>query len=362
MRVFDTTCEQNKSTGFLIRSCLLWCILIASLSAMAFGGRGDKAGTAAAPELLIPVGARSIALGGSSLATASGIEALFWNPAGLARSSRGVSAMFTHMNFIADIGVEYLAISNTFSDLGTLGFSLKSLSFGDIPITTEDQPDGTGEIASVTFVTIGGTYSRVLADRISFGITLNLISEKMERVSASAIAFTIGVQYFGVGGIHGLSLGVAVKNIGPQMTYGGYGLLRSGQVDDVLRPGSFYLVQAASAELPSVMEIGVGYEKSIDDNNKVRLSTQFQNNNFSNDEYKTGAEYIFNDMFSLRGGYNYVAAQKDGFKSIYSDAFGWSFGLGVRTQLSDVDLSVDYAYRAAQFFGGNHVVGVILGF
>ena len=340
---------------------LLACFLVITGASSARAGRPDKAGASAAPELLIPVGPRSIALAGSSLATASGIEALYWNPAGLARSPHTANAMFTHMSYIADIGVEYLAISNTFAGFGTLGFSMKALSFGDIPITTEDQPDGTGEITSPTFVTIGGTFSRLLTDRIAVGLTLNMITERMERVNTSGIAFNVGVQYNGVGGIEGLALGVVVKNIGPQMEYTGNGLLRTGQVDDISRPGSFYLVKAAAAELPSVMEMGLGYEANLNEAGKLRFTGLFQNNNFADDEYRGGVEYSYDDLVFLRTGYNYIPKNGE-VQNIYSGPNGWSFGFGVHTILSDVDLSVDYGYRAVQFFGGNQVVGLSLGF
>ena len=269
--------------------------------------------------------------------------------------------MFTHMSYIADIGVEYLAISNTFAGFGTLGFSIKALSFGDIPITTEDQPDGTGEITSPTFVTIGGTFSRLLTDRIAVGLTLNMITERMERVNTSGIAFNVGVQYNGVGGIEGLALGVVVKNIGPQMEYTGNGLLRTGQIDDISRPGSFYLVKAAAAELPSVMEMGLGYEANLNEAGKLRFTGLFQNNNFADDEYRGGVEYSYDDLVFLRTGYNYIPKNGE-VQNIYSGPNGWSFGFGVHTILSDVDLSVDYGYRAVQFFGGNQVVGLSLGF
>ena len=349
----------------LLRTFVL-CLIIQISSGISFAGRGDKAGSAAAPQLLIPVGVRSIALGGSTLATATGIEAIYWNPAGLTRSSHNSSAMFTHMNYIADIGIEYLAVSSTFSGLGTIGLSIKSLSLGDIPITTEDQPDGTGEIASPTFVTIGGTISRLVADRVAIGITMNLIAERMERVSSSGIAFNIGLQYTGVGGIPGLDLGVVVKNIGPQMQYDGPGLLRTGNIDDVLRPGSFYQVQAASAELPSVMEMGLGYTFSLSSSDQLITSAMFQNNNFSDDEYKLGAEYLYANImngidFALRSGYNIVSKSLEG-ENIFSGTYAWSFGTGIQARTGDVDITVDYAYRAVQYFGGNHVIGIGLGF
>ena len=113
----------------------------------------NRAGTAAAPELLIPVGARDIALGGASIANTSGIESLYWNPAGLARSAVNASAMFSTMSYIADINVNYMAVAARFPKLGTLAFSLKALDVGDIPITTESRPDGTGGTFSPAFFT-----------------------------------------------------------------------------------------------------------------------------------------------------------------------------------------------------------------
>lgn len=346
----------------LVRSAGMLILAISLGLSTATAGRADKAGASAAAELLIPVGPRSIALGGSSLSTATGIEALYWNPAGLALSSKTVNVMATHMNYIGDVGIDYGAVGISFEGFGTLALSLKALSFGDIPITTEDQPDGTGEITSPTFVTLGGTYARQLTDRIAVGLTMNLITERMERANASDIAFNIGVRYAGVGGVEGLGLAVAVKNIGPQMQYGGNGLLRSGNIDDVLRPGSFYLIDAASAELPSVMEMGLSYDAPVDAQNTLRFSGLFQNNNFSSDEYKMGFEYVYGNEFAARFGYNHVASQQPGQESIFSGSYGWSFGLGFHTALSDLDVSVDYAYRAVQFFGGNHAVGLSLGF
>jgi hypothetical protein len=321
-----------------------------------FAGRADKSGTAAAPQLLIPVGPRMIALGGTSIATVQGIEALYWNPAGITKSTRESNATFSHVNYLADIGVEYVAVSSNFEGLGTLGLSIKSLSFGDIAVTTESQPDGTGELTSPTFFTLGVTYAKQLADRVAFGLTMTHITEKIERASAAGIAFNVGVQYSGVGGVDGLNLGVVVKNIGPQMQYEGTGLLREGSVDDV-NYNSLVQLQAASAELPSIMEIGVGYVKSFDETNALTLTGLFQNNNFSDDEYKFGLEYSYSDLLFLRGGYVQSAKTTD-LESIYSG----TYGIGFHQNLGDVDLSIDYAFRSAEYFGGNHVFGVILGF
>ena len=174
----------------------------------------QRTGTNAASELLIPVGARAIAMGGGSVATAEGVEAIYWNPAGVARSNYTANAVFSHMTYLADININYVAVAFNFGGLGTLAFSMKALDIGDIPITTEVAPDGTGGLLSPQFITAGLTYSRALTDRISVGGTINLISETLDRVSASGVAVDIGVQYRDLANVTGLSLGVAVKNLG----------------------------------------------------------------------------------------------------------------------------------------------------
>jgi len=74
----------------------------------------NRAGTAAAMELLIPVGARDMALGGASVATTSGLAALHWNPAGLSRAAHSAELMVSSMSYIADIRVNYIAASAKF--------------------------------------------------------------------------------------------------------------------------------------------------------------------------------------------------------------------------------------------------------
>ncbi len=322
-----------------------------------FAGRGDKSGTAAAPELLIPVGARTIALSGASLSTVSGLESIFWNPAGLSRMQHPFSIMFSHTTYLSDIGVDYVAIGGEAFGSAAVALTLKSLSFGQIPITTEDHPDGTGETASPTFMIIGGTFSRQISDRISTGITVNYVYEKMLKVSASTFAFNAGVQYVGLGGIEGLSVGVCLKNIGPALKYDGEGLERLVDVTDASRPPSILKLDATADDLPSTIEIGLGYSTTLTPQGQINISSTFQNNNFSEDEYKLGMEYIYDNRIFLRSGYAF-ASEADGQEYI----FGFSAGAGVRSTVQGIEVIVNYGYRSVQFFAGSHVIDVTLGF
>ncbi len=339
-----------------VKILILVFILLLAVDSI-FAGGGNRTGTGGATQLLIPVGARGISMSGSSVATSTGIEALYWNPAGVAKMDNSASIYFSHMNYIADIGVEYGAVAANFEGFGIISFSIKSLSIGEIAVTTTTDPDGTGSTYTPQMLTAGLTYSRLLTDRISVGLTGNLITEKLGNVSATGFAFTAGVLYDNLGSIDGLSFGIAVKNIGPQMGYDGPGLLQEGTITDLHRPPSLVKVTAATFELPSSFEFGFGYRPKIGGMNSLLVATSYQNHNFSGDEYKLGLEYNYNNMFFLRGGYSYSP------KSQSEDyIFGFTAGAGVNYQFEGVDVKIDYAFRDVKYFDGNHIFTISLGF
>ena len=271
----------------LTRRFLACAVLLGMVSLMAVAGNINRTGTAGAQELLIPVGAKDVALGGSDMAYTTGVDAIYWNPAGVARGD-GVQAMFSHMSYIGDIGIEYGAVTVNAGDLGFLGFSIKAVNFGNIPTTTEDYPDGTGQTYSPAYVTSGITYSRMLNDRISVGATVNLVSEKIMSTSATGVAVDAGVQYNGLG-VPGLKLGVSIKNVVPNMTFSGADLYRTGNTTSDSRGTQTYAVVAAPFELPSQMELGLAYDWKADDSNNLTVFTDFENNNYQDDIWKFGA-------------------------------------------------------------------------
>ncbi len=321
-----------------------------------------RAGTNAAAELLIPVGARYLGMGGASVATASGLEALYYNPAGIAQASRNANAMFSHMKHIADINVNYIAFSAAFSGFGTLGFSVKALDVGDILVTTEDAPDGTGALISPQFVTAGITYSRALSDRVAVGATINIVSENLDRASASGLAFNFGVQYKDLMAVKGLSLGVALRNIGPSMQYGGTGLLRNADANDVARGASPYSIVAGKDELPSALEIGLGYKLPLGERNHLNLTSTYQDNNFDDDATRLGAEFALNQTLFLRAGYStaFTAGKDPAGESRY--IYGAALGAGFQRDLGGVEVSLDYAFRQVEFFDNSNVFSLRLGF
>jgi hypothetical protein len=337
-----------------ILKILLAFILLLAMDA--FAGGGKRTGTGGASELLIPVGPRGIAMAEANISTSTGVEALFWNPAGVALMQNNADVIFSHMSYIADISVDYGAVAANFEGFGVISFSIKSLGVGDILVTTTSNPDGTGETFSPTFIVAGLSYSRQLTETISIGLTGNFISERMADVSANGFAFDVGVMYNNLADINGLSLGVVIKNLGPEMKYSGGGLFQEGQIAGVNRPPTFYTVDAAAFELPSNFQLGLGYTPVLDEINSLQFSGMYQNNNFSGDEYKIGGEYGYNNMFFVRAGYQLAPQVSEEY------IYGFTAGVGIDYKVEGFGFKVDYAFREVEFFDANHIFAVTLGF
>jgi hypothetical protein len=328
-------------------------ILLLIFSVAAYAGSEARIGTAGAQELLLPVGARGIALQGANIATITGTEAIYWNPAGLAASEKS-EAMFSYMNWIADINLTYLAVGAKVGNAGSFGITFRTLDIGDIPVTTIDRPDGTGEMYSPTFLVVGGTYSRRMTDRINFGFSANFISERVQQMRASGMSFDFGVQYRDL--LPGFHFGVALKNLGPDMKFSGndveYFTSTSTEPGAAQRPAQLSL---AKFDLPVTFELGFGYNYNINEENYAALYGNFRNFNLGNDQYMGGLEYGFRELFFLRAGYM-------GTQNNDNNIFGPSFGAGVQTDLGGTVLSFDYTYRSVEYFDGNQFFSLRFGF
>jgi hypothetical protein len=353
----------------LLICATLVCTLVLLTTVETFS-QNKRVGTAGANELLIPTGGRDLAMGGSTVANSIGVESIYWNPAGLGRLQPSAEAMFSTMTWIGDIGVSFGAVGAKFGDFGNIGFSVKSISFGDIPLTTDDDPEGrSGRVFSPTFVVLGLSYARSLTDAISVGGTFKIVSEQIDRVSASGLALDFGVQYTKLAGISGLMLGLAVKNIGPQIAFDGSGLLRTATSPEGRRQQQKYKTESAGFELPSSVEIGLSYSSTVSDKMDYTVGGSFGNNNLYLDEFRLGGEaaYKMNELtfFGRLGGSFIPQASTLGADSEASEKeniFGPSFGLGLKYVTGGIDLTVDWAYRVVEFFDANQVVSVKFGF
>jgi opacity protein-like surface antigen len=320
-----------------------------------FAGDPTRKGTTGADQLLIPVGARGIATGGAFLSNVTGLEAIYYNPAGLDVSQR-TEGMFSHMSYLADIGVSYFAAGTSLGSFGSVALSFKTFDFGEIPVTTFESPDGTGATYSPSFLTAGITYSKIITDRVSIGVNAKVISETIMSTNATAFALDFGVQYRFESN---LSLSATVKNLGTNMQYTGQDLQVKTGVPGTTPGGrdAQYSAVTEPFQIPSFFEMSLAYAFDFDADNMLQFGGTFVNNNAFEDEVKLGMEYGFMDMFFVRGGYNLLTENTDDY------IYGFTFGAGVDYYLSDgLNIVFDYAFREVKEFPDpNHVFTVKLG-
>ncbi|MCH7613457.1 MAG: PorV/PorQ family protein [Candidatus Marinimicrobia bacterium] len=340
------------------------------LGAQIEAGSKNRSGTAGAQQLLIPVGSGGTAMAGANVASISGIEAVEWNIAGLAKISGTGEAMFSHATWLDGIGVSYFGVASSFGGKSVFGITFKSLDLGDIPVTTMEATSGTGEMYSPSLVNIAFLYARKMTDRISFGFDFKIVSETIMRVNATGAVIDAGVQY--ATSETGIHIGASLRNLGLNMIFTGSDLEEF--VDpfgsEPGTPTEPRRITLQDFEMPTTLELGVSYGPMNFGPAKILLSGSFLNNNFYFDEYRFGVQANVLDILYLRSGlaigYDPEPWGKDGVQDTDDDSedeqFEWgteefmwgpSFGFGINlSKLTGLGLSVDYAYRTAEYFDG----------
>jgi hypothetical protein len=336
-----------------MKKIILLLILVAT---SAYAGDVARKGTTGAEQLLIPVGARGIATGGAFLANLTGLESIYYNPAGLDVYPK-TEAMFSYVSYLADINISYFAVGTSLGDIGSIGLDLKTLDFGDIPVTTETFPDGTGEVYSPSFLTIGLTYSKLLTDRISIGTNFKLISESIQNTNATGFALDAGVQYrFS----EALMIGAAVKNIGSNMQYTGQDLSARASIPGTIPGGASgsYEVITEAFQIPSFFQLSLTYALEFNEQNSLLFAGAYTANNNFEDIGNLGLEYSFMNNFFVRGGYNFL------FENSKDYIYGLTFGAGLDYTLGgEVGFVFDYAFRdVKEFPSANHIFTIKLSF
>ncbi|MBK7872570.1 MAG: PorV/PorQ family protein [Saprospiraceae bacterium] len=319
-------------------------------------GNPDRQGEAGAYELLMNPWARSAGLHTLTTSNIFGVEALQLNVAGLSRISK-TEILVGHSLYLegTDIRTNAFGIGQRIGKNGTFGFSLMALDFGDIRVTTTDQPEGTGATYSPSFFNIGLSYAHIFENKVSVGITLRGISESIADVSAFAFAIDAGVQYV-TGEQDNFKFGISLRNVGSRMNFGGEGLSTQGPSPNNGGYDLTYDQRSASFELPSMLNIGMSYDFLFGEKHRLTAVGNFTANSFSRDEIGAGLEYSLSDMFQLRGGYRYELDVEDDIQaSIYS---GLSAGASIEVPLSkenkNTRFGIDYAYRQTRVWNGTH--------
>lgn len=347
---------MNKIFKYFTAILLTWMIItpFGQLTA----GNKDRTGQAGASELLINPWARSSGWGGVNIASVKGLEGLFTNVAGTAHT-KATELIFSHTQWLkgSEIGINTFGLTQKVGKGGVIGLGIMSMSFGDIPITTEDLPEGGIGNFSPTYMNINVSYAKAFSSSIYGGINIKIVSEVISDVSAQGIAVDAGIQYV-TGPRENIRFGITLRNVGPTMRFNGDGLsIRS------LLPGqeSYFTLEQRSAdfELPTQLAIGASYDFKLGEIHRLTLAGNFISNSFTKDQYIIGAEYELKSYLMLRGGYSYeegITSDADRTTAYTGPSAGFTVAVPLDKEKGS-NIAIDYSYRATDPFSGTHSIG-----
>lgn len=331
--------------------------VIAVMTLLTFLGVKDvmaQAGGSSVPFLLISPDARASGMGETGVAIADDINAIYWNPGGLAFldyfpdvdddipfSQVALSFSPWLPQFNADLFYSYGTVGRFFEEIdGTVAFNFMYMNLGEFTRTAEGG-QVLGKFISNEF-SLGIAYGTRITDDLGVGFQLRYIQSNLTPTSATqkeagrgiSAGFDLGLLYkpsgFKIFNIsEPLAFGFNLQNVGPKITY----------INE-------------SDPLPTNLKIGTAWKVVEDDFNSLKLAMDFQKllvkrDSLSSDplplslvtawenpgiEFSVGAEYWYENVFAFRLGYFTEPS------SLGNRKF-WNFGAGVRYDIFKLDFS-----------------------
>jgi hypothetical protein len=316
-----------------------------------------KTGTSAAKFLSIGIGPRANAMGGAFTSVANDASALYWNPAGAAALT-DYEAMFTYTSLFKDldINLNYTALVIPAGNLGNFGVSVTALDYGDMDVTTELYPEGTGEKFSASSYAFALSYARNITESFSAGITIKYIREKIFNSSADGVAFDVGTIFNTP--FWGVKFSSIITNYGSKLQISGEDLLIRHDIDPT-RKGNNESVDAYyktdKFELPLKLQIGLSRNFQLFENQRLTITVDAAHPNDNAEYINIGGELaLFDNMFYLRGGYKALFLK--------DSQEGLTLGVGLNYTLGILSIQMDYAFQEYDFLGNTHSFGVLLKF
>lgn len=335
-------------------------LLIMAFPGLVQAGNPDRQGEAGAYELLMNPWAPSAGLHTINTASISGVEAMRLNVAGLVRIDR-MEVMLGHANYMqgVDIRMNALGLGRKVGENGAFGLSIMALDFGEIQVTTDDQPEGTGATYSPNFFNIGVSYSHIFENKVSVGITVRGVSQSLTDIAAFGLAIDAGIQYV-TGPNDNFKIGISLRNVGSPMRFGGEGLATQRPSPNRSAYELTYNTRAAEFSMPSMLNIGVAYDLLPFEKHRISLMGNFTSHSFSRDQLGAGVEYALAEQFKVRAAYKYdLGSEQDPAQPLYS---GLSAGASIDFPLSreekNTRIGLDYAYRATRIYNGTHNISL----
>lgn len=311
---------------YIIAIVLLTLIPLREAAAqLDYGFDFSKAGTSGLQFLKIGVGARETAMGGSVASLVNDANAVFWNASGIAYVEN-YQLSLSHNQWLVNSKHNAAVFAFPFSSF-VFALSAASLQIDEFEETTALAPDGTGRMVSAGDYVIGLAAARRFTDRLSIGLQVKYVQEKLDDYSIDNVLFDVGAIY--ATGFRDLTLGFSLQHFGPDMR-----LLNQ----DFRTPLLFRL--SASDKFKFSDDISITGSAEL-----VHPTDNVEWVNF-------GAELQLLNLLALRGGHR-----------LNVDEGKWSFGVGIiPPSLGGINARFDYAFVLSErVFDNVHRFSIMIG-
>jgi hypothetical protein len=353
-------------------------LLFVCLFLVSFAKAQENVITTAVPFLLVAADARSAGMADNGVASSADAFSQQWNPAkyAFAIDKTGFSISYTPYltDLVNDISLGQINYYNRINEKSAFAGSFRFFGLGEIELRQTGDPNEIPRTVSPSEFAFDGSYALKLSEKFSMAVGARFISSNLEVASevgdaSAANSFAVDVAGFfqteevAYSDFNGRwRAGFNLQNLGPKMSYDN--------------------TQSSTNFLPSNMKLGGGFDFILDDYNKVALNLEVnkllvptpqdpdlngdgdvtpaersQNNQnyqsigwfqgvtqsfsdapggFSEElkeiTYSAGAEYLYQDSFSLRMGYFHENKDK-GARQYFS------LGAGFKYNVVKVDVS-----------------------
>lgn len=342
----------------MIRRKTSACILVFFfLVFSAQGQQVNKTGTTAAKFLSIPVGPRAIGMGEAFVSVVDDATAMYWNTSGLSRLQQ-YEVYAAHTKWLADIRYSYFGLAVPLKGWGTAGISVSHMTTGEMEITTEMEPEGTGQTFSAQSFAVGLSYAKSLTDWFSIGGTVKYVYEGIWNSSATGFAVDVGTLF--VLPWRDVRLGVSIANFGTKMQIAGDDLLVQKDIDPNIAGNNESvnaLLSTDQFDLPLLLRIGLSMDVFRFENQRLTISADGLHPNDNTESLNVGAEYaVLKETLFLRGGYNSL------FKQDREEGLTLGGGLQYNSFAGDLTLRFDYSFERFKRLKDIHKFAVLLRF
>jgi hypothetical protein len=307
--------------------------VVVALNAFSVSAQNSNAGTLPFDFLRLDYDARTVAMGGASVAMPNGLNGAFLNPASCGFITKQ-QAMAGYRWIFMDVWGGPVGYALPYKNLGVFSVNAEYVSEGYLDGIDENM-NYTGVRWNQSSFTGGVSWAKVVLDSFSVGAGIrgihDYIGSSTSHTAADAIAFEAGGQYRMPGSR--LILGCAIRNAG---------FMLSG-----------YTSATDTLALPLSLAIGVSYRPLYLPGVRVALDLQKSIDDYLN--YKPGIEVaVYQNYLFVRGGYTFseqdLEAAINEFKGesnstyIKSNSSGLSLGIGLNAPVNGVNTVIDAAY------------------